>query len=181
MSNNIPDSLQTTFKKRGIKTQRTTEEVLTFVGKNSKTTFAAMAERMVSQFTPTDTDVATLGEAYESGYYRDTPEGQKTYESLYGEVDFTVPVAQDETNREILDEIFGNNDNDPTGSAGGINEEEAKEIIGRSGTTKLNSSSLGEKHSEMLKAQTGMIGIQDEESAGVRGSEDKDAPIDAIA
>jgi hypothetical protein len=182
MSNNIPDDLQTTFKKRGIKTKADSAEVLNFIGKNARTPFALMVDRMVSRFSPSTTDVATLGEAYDTAYYK-TVSGsrEKDYESVYGGVDYSVPVTQDSRNKETLDEIFGNNDNDPTGSAGGIGATEAKEIIGLSGTTKFNTRGLKEKHVVMVKAQQGTVSVLDEDSAGVRGPEDKDASIDSIS
>lgn len=182
MSNNIQDDLKTTFKKRGIKTKSTSQEVLNFVGRNSNTTFSTMAARMAARFTPSSTEVAALGEAYDSLYYRKTVGSQeKTYEAVYGGADFTVPVEANAQNRALLDEIFGNNDNDSSGSSGGISEETAKDIIGLSGTTRANMKSLMEKHAGMYDSQRSTLNVLDEDSAGVRGVEDRNVGIDSIA
>lgn len=179
---NPSQSITEYFNARGIKTKNKVRERLNFLGRNSKTTFSAMAVVQAARFTSSNTDVAVLGEAYESGYYKQTVGSlEKTYESVYGDVDYTTPVANDPDNKALLDEIFGNNDNDPTGSVGGLSDSDAQEVIGRSGTTKNNKSSLVERNRELRRTQSGNVAVEDEDTVGVRGSGELDAPIEPIA
>jgi hypothetical protein len=182
MSNNRPDTLQETFRKRGIKVKADTREPLAFVGEDSKTSFSAMADRLAERFTATDTDVAVLGEAYKSLIYeQQAGSGERTYEDVYGQTDFSKAVLDDPTRRVTLDEVFGNNDNDPTGSAGGLSVDEAAETIGQTGTTRNNQRTIFERHGGLYRAQTNTTTIRDEETAGIRAVNDIDAPIEPIA
>ena len=178
---NLRDDLQDYFRKRGIRTRRKVKESLNFVGKNGNTTFGQMQVRLASQFVGSNTEVATLGQAYDNLYYERTiGSREKTYEDVYGTVDFTVPVSENPANKEVLDEIFGNNDNDPTGS-GAISQAGAREVIGREDRTSLNQSSLVERNEALRRAQAGTSGVEDEDTRGIRGVEEPDAPIEPIA
>lgn len=181
MSNNRPDDQQTYFRKRGIKTRLDAKEGTSFVGKSARTPFTEMAQRMLSRFTEEDTDVATLGEAYASGVYEQGTDGHRTYEDVYGKTDFTVPVQQDLATRDVLDEVFGNNDNDPTGERSGLSEDGVKITVSTTGTTKNALRNQIEIHRGLYLSQVDSAGIRDEETVGVRGVEDIGAAIEPIA
>lgn len=177
---NRPDSLQDYFRKRGVKVKSDTRETVLFVGKNADMPFAVMADIQASKFTSVNTDVAELGEAYASLKYISGTTGDRAYEDIYGRNDYTVPVQQDPTSKEILDEVFGSNDEDPSGEIG-ISEYGVKASLGRSGEVKNALRSLIERHRGLYEAQTNTAGLPDEESAGVHGVEDIGSPIEPIA
>ena len=135
---------------------------------------------MVSRFTPTNTDVAVLGEAYQSVRYGVTTTA-KVYEDIYGDTDFSESVVQDPTVRQTLDDVFGNNDNDPTGEAAALSEEEARVTVGRTGSTQVNAASLLEINKGLGRAQAGFLTYRDEDTRGIRGVDDIDAKIEPIA
>lgn len=179
---NLRDDLQDYFRKRGIRTRRKVKEELNFVGKNGKTSFGQMQTRLAAQFVGNNTEVATLGQAYNNIYYEQTAGStERAYEAVYGDVDYTVPVAENPTNKEVLDQLFGNNNSDPTGTGTGVSASGAKETIGRGGKTSLNKSSLVEKNEALRRAQAGTAGIEDEDTRGIRGVDEPDAPIEPIA
>jgi hypothetical protein len=177
---NRPDSLQDYFRKRGVKVKSDTREAVVFVGKNANMPFAAMADIQASKFTSVNTDVAELGEAYASLKYVRGTTGERSYEDVYGKNDYTVAVQQDATSKEILDEVFGSNDEDPKGEIG-ISESGVKASLERTGIVKNALRSLIEKHRGLYEAQTNTAGLPDEESTGVRGVEDIGSPIEPIA
>lgn len=181
MSNNRPDSIQDYFRKRGVKTQADTREPVSYVGRDAKTPFNTMAIRQATRFVGDDTDVAVLGEAYSSLVYEKGSNKERTYESVYGSVDYTVPVQTGATTREVLDEVFGNNDNDPTGDSGGISESGVKASVSAIGTTQNALRSLLEIHNALYQSQTLTGGERDEDTYGVRGIADVGAPIEPIA
>lgn len=182
MSNNRPDTLRETFRKRGIKVKAGTREQLTFVGESSLTSFARMSARQAAKFIPGDTDVAAIGEAYDSRFYELLAgSAEKTYEDIYGGTDFSQAVLENPEVRTTLDEVFGNNDDDPTGESGGLSATEAAETIGQSGTTKNNDRTLAERHRGLFESQTNTTTTRDEDTRGIRAVEDLGSPIEPIA
>lgn len=175
MINNRRQTQEEFFRRRGIKTRAEAREEQNFVGKQSRSTFSQMQDRMIARFTPGSSNVAVLGEAYSPAYYG---RGERVYEDVYGTTDYSKVVSEDPTRRETLNTVFGGNDNGTTSS---FSEEEARTVLGVGGATSPNSRALIEKHRSMYRNQNNTNGVSDESSRGIRGLEDYDAAIEPIA
>ena len=180
VTTNRRDTQTETLKKAGVRSKAQAQRDANFVGSRAAVTFSEQSNRMLARFTPGDTEVAELGEFYDSGVYRQT-EGseEKTYENIFERLDWEV-AAQDPNTKLALDEVFGNNDKDPSGSGGEVTQAELREVLG-TGTTEIVSRSLKERSVELTETQNSLTSARDEDTRGIRGVDDVDAPIDPIA
>jgi hypothetical protein len=179
-SKNTPDTLTEVLKKRGVKASVDSRKKHAFIGSNSNVTFREESQRLASLFTPTNNAVATLGSIYKHPYYeRKARSAQRTYEDVYGDVDWTKAAQDDPETKLKLDAAFGNNDSDKAGQ-GELDQERLIAARGQ-GKTQDNTRDLLSLHKGLVRAQQTLSSSHDEETLGVRGVDDLSAPIDPIA
>lgn len=170
---NLRDSIAENLEKRGVKARANKSRNLNFVGKTSGVSFAqALADNLVTTPTP------VLGEQYASAKYESSANsGERVYEPVYGDSDYTTAVAGDPTLRQQLDEVFGSK---PAPEASQIGEASLISVLGLSSAVP-NLPGLSERRDALVRAQDGARVSQDDESDGVRGVEADDAPIEPFA
>jgi hypothetical protein len=168
------DDARTTLRRRGVKELSESAKPLVFVGNKAKVSFKELSIDLEAKFEPGDVEVATLGELYETAVYKNS-DGSKNYETVYDGVDWSVP-AQDEDTKRVLNEIFGNTDTEPTES----DKEKIKTIFGTKVVTN-NQSSIKERCTGLKTLTGGNQIYKDEDTRGIRGIADFDAPIETIA
>lgn len=170
--------LKEELEKRGVKSSALTDRPLNFIGSTAAVTFDDMAIRMRSLFTLTSTDVANIGDAYDTAFYQKTAGSKdRTYESVFGRTDWTR-AAQDPSTLQVLEEAYGNNDNAP--SEPDINPSDLQKIYGVTKTAP-NKKTPKELASAAGEAQNNTRQIRDANTRGIRGVADADAPIDPFA
>ena len=179
-SKNTQDTLTEALVKRGVKSAADSKKRHNFIGARASVTFQEEVQRLGSLFTPTNTTVATLGSIYRHPTYEQaSSSAQRTYEAVYGDVDWTKAAQDDPVTKIKLDAVFGNNDSDKSGQ-GELEQERLIAARGR-GKTKDNTRELLSLHKGLVRAQSGVGSANDFEASGVRGVEDAGAPIDPIA
>lgn len=166
------------FEKRGIKSSSQAARPLNFVGATARVTFFGMASRMQGLFTPTNTDVAKIGDAYDNGFYEKT-EGNKhrTYESVYENIDWSK-AAEDPITLQVLEEAYGNNDNAPMEAD--IAPSDLQKIYGATKTAPNQKTAL-EFSRATQDAQSSSRQQRDADTRGIRGVAEHDAPIEPFA
>lgn len=180
VTTNRRDTQSQALRKAGVRSKAQSQRSANYVGSRANVSFKEQTDRMLARFTPGDSEVAVLGEFYDSAVYRQTSDsGEKSYENVFGDLDWEV-AAQDPSTKRALDEVFGNNDKDPTGSGGEVTQTELREVLGR-GTTENVSRSLKERAMELTETQNNNVSARDEDTKGIRGVEDVDAQIEPIA
>ena len=80
MTISTPDDIKTTLKNRGVKTTANSQRPLRFIGSDAQRTFKEVAAELAVLFSEEDSDVATLGEFYETAVYKKGTTNEKTYE-----------------------------------------------------------------------------------------------------
>lgn len=178
MTTNRPDDLRRSLLKRGIRTARNNDKDINFIGASGPATFSETAAALASQFTGNSTDVATIGQAYENASYRRAQTGEKTYEDVYDDVDWSVGAEDPET-RAALTEIFGDVDNTPPAGSG-LTEDQLRTVLGRD-VSRFNTPNLKERQRGLVLAQNGINPRRTEDTRGIRGVDEYDAPIHPIA
>jgi hypothetical protein len=170
--------LKEELEKRGVKSSALADRPLNFIGSTADITFDDMAARLRALFTLTSTDVASIGDAYDTGFYQKIAGSKdRTYESVYGRVDWSR-AAQDPSTLQVLEEAFGNNDNAP--SEPDINPSDLQKIYGVAKTAP-NKKTPKELATASGEAQNNTRQVRDSSTKGIRGVADIDAPIDPFA
>jgi hypothetical protein len=164
--------------KRGVKSSAQADRPLNFVGAEARITFAGMSERMRSLFTPTNTDVANIGDAYDTGFYQRTAGSkQRTYENVFGDIDWSR-AAEDPITLQILEEAYGNNDNAPREP--NIAPDDLQRIYGVTKTAPNKRTTL-ENSRVARDSQNTNRQRNDADTRGIRGVDEVDAPIEPFA
>jgi hypothetical protein len=175
---NQRDPLAVILRKRGVKSSSNSVRDLQFVGKDANRTFREVAVELAGRFTVNTTDVAQVGEFYKSSIYEKTPgSSERDYEDVFADVDWSV-VAEDPLAKQALLDAFGDNANDESGEK--VDVESLRTILGKAKTAPavngLNEIQLG-----LVSAQNGTAPQPDEDTRGIRGVDDVDAPIETMA
>lgn len=164
--------------KRGVRSKQEQERLLNFIGKDSGKTFRAAYEDAIVQLALGNPDHATLGSVYASAAYQEQGSLDRDYEDVYGTYDWTS-LASDPDVALALSIVFGDRDFSNSLSS---DLSAANELV----TTRIekavpNWSSRLEQQKSLSFDQAGVERSRDEETIGIRGVEDDDAPIETIA
>jgi hypothetical protein len=181
----ISDDLKSAFLARGITTKKRDETNLNFIGKTARVTFSGLANTHAAKFTPTNTVVAAIGDAYTGAPYRTTAhprtghaQGSKAvYEPVYGDFDWSKALS-DANLKRVLDEAFGN-----TGAP--IPDPNATQSLLKAAYDDKvpvpNTRGLRELSATLANSQLDLLGASDEDTAGIIGVDDVASKTEPVA
>jgi len=148
-----------------------------YVGFKAAGTFSAIGEQFADTFLGSGggNQPAEVGDVYNQNNYTTQAQqaADKDYEPAYGNQDFSPLIEQDPSTKQPLDQVFGNNNSAPDGAD--VDPDSFADVFG------TGSSSSSVRSPEEIRRILAQIQSQqtqnDEDTRGIRGVADDDAPI----